>query len=471
MTTEIMIGFSWLSIMIIIGAFLRYKVRVFQNMLIPSSAIGGIIGFIFINLGVINISAELLQSFVTELFILSFISIGLTGNNDNGSNDLNNKSRSKMITKGVIWFAVAWGLFVNLQALVGMLTIKGMNIFGVVMDPMYGLLLPFGFSMGTGQAITYGTMAESEFGFQGAASLAITFAVVGYALATFVGIPLARFGIKKGLAKYSEDFTKDMLKGVMPKDSNNQLGKFTFHSSNIETLAFHIAMIGVVYLFAYYTMNLIASILPENIASFILGSLFIFGVLWGLIFSFTTKKMKLTHLFSTDIQKSITGWTIDFMIVASFMSVSLELIGEFIIPLIIITIIGGLVTTVVCFLIGQRMGSHYDFERTISFYGLVTGQVPNSLLLLRIVDPRFTTPPALEIAIYNSILPIALGQIFLGIAPIIWGWTEGTAMLFFAGFIVVYMVLLKVFGFLGPKTFTLFNRSNNEIKSEHRDVK
>ncbi|WP_060679297.1 sodium/glutamate symporter [Virgibacillus halodenitrificans] len=384
MGNEVLIGFGWLSLMIVVGSFLRYKINFLQKMLIPSSAIGGIVGFILINFGLIQIPQGLLQTFVAQFFIISFISIGLTGTGSHNNNGLTKQKNGSTLTKGVIWFAVAWGLLVNLQALMGMLTIKGLNIFGESMDPMYGILLPFGFSMGTGQAISYGGVAE-EIGFQNAASVAITFAVVGYIFATFVGIPLARYGIRKGLAKNSEKLSKNLLKGVMEKDKPEKMGNLTFHSSNLETLAFHIAIIGAVYLIAYYSMTWLSEILPANLASFIMGSLFIFGVLWGMIFSTAAKKLKISHLFSDDLQKSLTGWMVDFMIVASFMSISLASIQQFLLPIIFVTVIGGILTTVICFYIGQRMGSNYDFERSISFYGMVTGQVPNSLLLLRIV--------------------------------------------------------------------------------------
>lgn len=456
MANEMLIGFGWLSFALLIGAFLRYKITFLQNMLIPSSAIGGIVGFILINIGIIQVPIDLFQTFVAQLLIISFISIGLTGTSSHNNSE-GNTNVGKTITKGVIWFAVAWGLFVNMQALLGMLAIKGFNLFGGAMDVMYGILLPFGFAMGTGQAITYGAVAEGH-GLQDAASIAITFAVIGYILATFVGIPLAKFGIRKGLASRSEPLSEDLLKGVTPKEGRERLGELTFHSSNMETLAFHLAMIGGVYLIASYSVDWISQILPSNMASFVVGSLFIFGILWGMIVSVTSKKLKINHLFSSDLQKSITGWTVDFMIVASFMSISLDAIQQYFVPIMLITLIGGIVTTIVCFYVGQRMGSNYDFERSVAFYGLATGQVPNSLLLLRIVDPRFRTPPILELAIYNSLLPLTITQIFLGIAPIVWGWSEGTAMLFFGGSMIVYLILFKVFGIWGPKTYSMFGK-------------
>jgi hypothetical protein len=62
-------------------------------------------------------------------------------------------------------------------------------------------------------------------------------------------------------------------------------------------------------------------------------------------------------------------------------------------------------------------------------------------------------------------------QIFLGIAPMIWGWSAGMAMLFFAGSSIFYLVLFRVFKLWGPKTFTMFgspvktNNDENEISN------
>lgn len=470
MGNEMLITFGWVSLMLIVGSFMRYNVGFLQRMLIPSSAIGGIIGFLLINFGIIHVTIGLLQTFVAQLFIISFISIGLQSIERKNEPALSGTNKNNTLFKGVLWFAIAWGLFVNLQAFVGMLAIKLSNLFGDPLSPMYGILLPFGFSMGTGQAISYGAVAE-EIGLKNAASVAITFAVVGYVLATFVGIPLARYGIKKGLAKHSEALSENLLKGVVGKDTNQSVGKSTFHSSNMETITFQMALIGAIYLIAYFTMTWVSQLLPPNLASFVAGSLFIFGVLWAIITASLIKKLKVDHLFSGDLQKSITGWTVDIMVVASFMSVSLLSIQQFLVPIIMVTTIGAIVTTVGCFFIGSRMGSNYDFERSISFYGLVTGQVPNSLLLLRIVDPHFKTTPILEIALYNSLLPVTLAQIFLGFAPIIWDWNEMQALLLFGGSIVVYLVLLKVFGLWNSPTYSLFNRSSNKLSNDENTSK
>lgn len=40
-----MMAFGWASIMLLIGVFLRAKIPVLKNMLVPASVIAGVLGF------------------------------------------------------------------------------------------------------------------------------------------------------------------------------------------------------------------------------------------------------------------------------------------------------------------------------------------------------------------------------------------------------------------------------------------
>lgn len=44
-------AFLWIGIMLMLGVFLRAKVRFFQRILFPASLIGGLIGFVLVNAG------------------------------------------------------------------------------------------------------------------------------------------------------------------------------------------------------------------------------------------------------------------------------------------------------------------------------------------------------------------------------------------------------------------------------------
>lgn len=63
--------------LIILGVILRNTVPIFRKMLVPASILGGIIGFILINLKIIPISPSVFEEISFHLLNLSFMSITL----------------------------------------------------------------------------------------------------------------------------------------------------------------------------------------------------------------------------------------------------------------------------------------------------------------------------------------------------------------------------------------------------------
>jgi ESS family glutamate:Na+ symporter len=122
------------------------------------------------------------------------------------------------------------------------------------------------------------------------------------------------------------------------------------------------------------------------------------------------------------------------------MAIQLPVVWNYILPISIISLVGGTLTTVVVILLGKRL-PRYNLERTAAVYGAVTGTVSTGLLLLRIADPGFRTPMAIEIAIMNLFsIPIIGSCLILVNAPVWWHWGVGLASL----------VFLRVLKFNGP---------------------
>ena len=74
------------------------------------------------------------------------------------------------------------------QAVVGM----GITMLVALMIPGFfkagGLLLPFGYGQGTGQAMNYGNIYETQFGFVGGKSFGLTVAALGFLSASIGGV-------------------------------------------------------------------------------------------------------------------------------------------------------------------------------------------------------------------------------------------------------------------------------------------
>ena len=444
---ESMLVFGWLASMLLIGVSFRALTPFFQRFLFPSCLIGGIVGLILINARIIDIAASDLETFAYHFFNISFVSVGLTRGNDQE----NASSGGKEFIKGSAWMALIMGSCFGLQAAAGGLMVILFGNLGLELFPTFGFLAPLGFEEGPGQALSVGKIWEG-FGFAQAATLGLTFAAIGYFFAFFVGVPLVNRGIRKGLAVHrTQDLTRDLLTGIISKDKQAEsAGKLALHTGNVDSMAFQAALVGLVYLITYAFVKYIGMLLPPDAAKIMWGFFFVFGLVFAILVRMLLQQFGCEHLVDPGIQRRVTGWSIDFLMVATVMAIQLPVVWEFLMPLSAISIVNGLLTTAVVVFLGKRLWN-YNLERTAAVYGTVTGTVSCGLLLLRIADPDFKTPVAMEIAVMNVLAIVPIGACLLLVnAPVWWHWGIGATTLVFAGIMLIGLALIRVLKLWDP---------------------
>jgi len=438
---ESMLAFGILAIMILIGVWLRARVSLFQRFLIPSCLIGGLLGLILLNIGLINLPASNLETFAYHFFNISFISIGLTRDGDQNTAPKSQKG----FLKGSLWMALIQSVVFPLQAIIGGLFIILLDIFGLKLFPTFGFFAPLGFNEGPGQALSFGKVWEG-LGFEHAATIGATFATIGFFFAFFVGVPLVNRGIRRGLAANTrQNLPRDFITGIMDrKQGPEPAGRLTLHSANIDTLTFHAALVGLVYVVTYAFVRALGSLFPPDVASMLWGFFFFFGLIFAFVTRWLIKKAGADFLLDTGIQRRITGWSIDFLIVATVMVIQLQIVWHYALPILAISMTCGVLTTVVVVFLGKRLWS-YNLERTVAIYGTVTGTVSCGLLLLRIADPEFKTPAVIEVAVMNVMMLIPLAPYLVLVnAPVWWDWSIALTITVFLGAMVLSLILLKV---------------------------
>ncbi len=446
-----MMAFGWASLMLCIGMILRAKVPFLRNMLVPSSVIAGVLGWIFMNcisnLGVsVGTDYDMFTTIVNYLFTVSFISISLT------STPKGEDGGAKNVVRGAVALGLVWCLLYALTPLIGfgLVAIFGS---GVEMNSIYGMLVQFAFCQGPGQAASFRASLEG-YGAENASPVAIAVSALGFIAAFLVGIPAAKAGIRRGLVRHCGQLDETILKGYLrQEEQTEQMLKDTTVSSNIETLAFHFALIGVCYLLA----NVIAvlfSYLPSFLGSSMSSMMFMNGMYAAYIVKFFLRKLKLDFLQSDVLQSKITGWTSDYLVVCAFMAVSVRLISQWIMPLLLVSLVTVLVTIAVCFYFGQRVGGSNDFERTLGLYGTCTGTVPSGVSLVRIVDPNFRTTTSVELGAMNLTM-IACTPVYYIILAYAYGALEAAPSLgLLAGCCLIYLVALKLTRSWGKKSYS-----------------
>ena len=247
----------------------------------------------------------------------------------------------------------------------------------------------------------------------------------------------------------------DFIRGIISKDQEKANAGFeTTHPANVDVVSFHFALVGVAYIATYGLVNVLTSILPSDIAKMFWGFFFFFGLLVAILIRLVIKKLDLDYLVDRDIQKRITGWSVDFLIVATIAAIELAIVWTYILPISFISFITGIATVLVVFYLGKRMWQRYTIERIAGIYGTVTGTVPSGLLLIRILDPEFRTPAAIDLGLTSIFAaPFILSGLLLVNAPVLYGWSVEMTILVFVGMLGISLLLIRLFGLWGKPQF------------------
>ena len=442
---ELLIAFAIIGACLWAGAFLRARVAFFQKFLVPSSLIGGIIGLIFFNVGALPVKAEMFQAIAYHLFIISFISIGLTT-----ARKISEQSVARQVFKGAGWMAILNTFSMSTLILFGLLLSALLGVFGMNLHPKFGYLLCLGFTQGPGQALTFGSLWQNEMGFTHGVDMALAFTFMGFFFA-FMGVPIANWGIRKGYtANGGGKIPENVLRGLHREGEEMEVaGHMPMHSGNVDSFAFQFAAVGVVYGLTYLLFFGLSKVIADMSAAW--GFFFAAALLIAALVKVVLGKLKILYLIDQGIQRRMSGWSVDFLVVATLIPISLTVVWDYIVPLLLFSCVAGAWTFAFCFYFGRRIGE-LGFERMVTMYGVNCGTMANGLLLLRIVDPEFRTTVSIECGSYVLL-------VFPGITACLlvmtnadrWGLGFWTVIGIFVALSALCLLLLKVLGYWKKK--------------------
>lgn len=448
------VAFAWLGALLMLGTFIRAKVKIFQTFLFPAALIGGILGFIAMNSGIIgiptskgwySIDPKVFSVITFHLFAFGFVGIGLL------QNKKSNSGTNKSILQGSLTICLLFCMLFCIQALTGYgIFSLYESIYGGDFFTGNGYLLGAGFTQGPGQAQAYGTIWEETYNVADAISAGLGFAAIGFLVAGIVGVPIAIYGIKKNWVKIPQagnGLPRNFLTGIMEKDNHPPCAHATTHSANIDSLSFHFGLMFLLYGLSFLWALTWFLYMPKGINGLGFGIIFCWGMFLAMICRKIMGKINILYLIDPETTKRITGLTVDFMICSVFLGITIEALEAIIIPFLIATVVGAIITLFVCFFFGRRI-PEYGFERLILLFGYCTGTAASGLLLLRIVDSEFETPVAVEAGLMNVwafviVKPITWSMPFVPVVgyPILW------IMLAYIVAIPIVLIILKLIRF------------------------
>ena len=421
--TQLLQALSLLSVLLLIGTFLRAKVKLFQSLYLPASVIGGFIGMIispeilgrFSNY---SISDEWIKTYsllpgILSVPIFAAIPLGMFLNN---SNDNKKKNIKSLYPSKVL---ICFGLFqcaAMTQSAIGYAT----NMFFSKVNPQlnmyrtFGYELSAGFAGGHGLAASTGKLLESfgipQYEWEIAQGVAMTTATVGLIGGMIFGIIFINIAVRrnktniiKAIKKNNEDksmevgYNKDITK-------QNSLGRETFLSSSIETITFHLAIIFTVCGLAYIVLNFVKKM---NIAGLNVLPVWTYSMIIMFALNFLIKKLNLTWMIDAKVKAKIMGTLSDFAIVSAITSLPIKAIMNYIAPITVMCILGFIITYLLVFPLGDFFfKKDYSFERAIVSWGTLTGVLTTGMILLKICDPEYKSPALSEFSLGFSLMSI-----------------------------------------------------------------
>lgn len=439
---EFFLDFAWLGSLLIAGLYLREKISFLQKYLIPANLVGGVIGLMIgtNGFGLIDLTSERLGIYVYHLLALLFIGLGLRS--------IKTKIGLSSIKTGMI-FIITY----LVQGILGLLIAFALiytlypNLFAGI-----GLLPPLAFGMNPGIAFTIGETWEG-FGFESGGIVGLTFSAIGFIAAYTSGVWIVKKGDRNAeSASTAMDPVTNNANESMEYNHYETLpsaGRLTTSADVLESLSFHIGLIGFTYILTYLLMQLseygLNRIGAGNEADTLWAFHFIFAAILALGVRKAVDRIGLSSLIDDITMTRISNLFMDLMIAASVAAISLAVVGAYWLPLLMISLSVIFTTWWTLRKLIYSVFPSFKLERFAAIYGNMTGTLQSGLLLLRIVDEKMKTPVSYNL-VYGSGLALVLGfpLLLLINAPV--HYFENVAL----GFAVVlfvmalYLVLLLI---------------------------
>ncbi len=283
-----------------------------------------------------------------------------------------------------------------------------------------GILLPFGYGQGTGQALNYGNIYETDHGFVGGRSFGLTIAALGFLSAAIGGVIHLNVLKKKG-----KIITVDAEEGAQSMSAEQiQSPDEIPMNGSIDKMTVQIAIILTVYMMAFGIITLISLLLP-GFKSILYGFNFLFGVLmatvlkWGLDMLRRVGMVKKEYI-NPFLMNRMGGFFFDLMIVAGIAAIRLDYIKQYWHILLILGVVGAVATYMYNHFVACKLFPRYAEPQFMAMYGMLTGTASTGMILLREIDPEYKTPVA-DNLVYQNLPAIVFGfpmMLLATLAPI-----------------------------------------------------
>lgn len=395
--------FAWIAIFLLVGMLLRAIFPPFRKYLIPSCIIGGTVGLLFQASGLIEmtgvgIDLKVILLIVYHLFNLTWVYIGLRMPTKGSS------TNTATTSKRVLWYFAIYGVAVYIAFGFGMLGTTLLSEAGLNTGPeVMGGLVSYGFVNGPGQALTIANIWEGATAFVGLPDFALAGGAMGFAVAIIVGIILLNIVAKKKNIDLITCPSQEEECGFYNECTDiEHAGSQTTSSTSIDVLAWHIAIGLSVYALSFIIALVVFLLSPPSVKVLVWSSFFAFGAVLAIGVRKIMMKCDKGHLLCNGITTRISNTLVDFMVCATFISIQVGYVSQYMLPYIVSVVIASLSIGMVSWFYCSKLKTEGP-ESFAFMFGNLTGTVSTGFVLLRLVDPHSKSDVPVNLGMANAL--------------------------------------------------------------------
>lgn len=416
---------------LLLGNILRRTIPFMRKSLIPSALLGGTIVLLLKFIPAVNdfIDNDIMETITYHCLALGFIATALK----------KNTGSKKTSTKAILESGVLQGSVYSMQAMLGIGITILLTVLGGFSFAAGGVLLALGYGQGTGQALNYGKIFETDYNFSGGTTFGLSIAAIGFFVASIVGVVYLNILRKRGKLRVISSGERVVNHRLEDFVGANEIP----NTESVDKFTINIGLVVLIYGIVYGIMSLVNVNLIWGF-NFLLGSLL--ALLVRLLLNlFSKKKIIKREPTNNYLLDRISGFMFDMMIIAGVAAIDWNQFSSMWWQLLIVCVVGAAATFAYIRLVSNNIYKGYEHEGFISMFGMLTGTASNGMILLREIDPKLETPAASNM-VFSGLPAIAFGGgllLVLGYCPK--GLTESlvTLAILFVACVAFNLVLFR----------------------------
>ena len=380
-----------LLLFLMVGNIIRRTIPLFRKCLVPSALLGGAVllcvDIVSKQFGFMLLDNRLMQVITYHCLAIGFAAMSLK----------TEKSTHKTKKIQVLEYGALQGGTYMLQAFVGLgvtILLFLMTKYGEdVTSYICGVILPLAFGQGPGNAlswdINFTNIPAAQF--TGNGSFGLSLASIGFVVASVFGVFHINIHKKRGNLK-----VRNARSAGEFVDYTNPSGSEIPDSESVDKFTIQAGFVAMVYSLAFGFMVLLGE-LSDFTNSIAWGFNFLWASLFAMLVKFVVKQLRKHNLMHREYINNyhmdrISGFSFDLMIVAGVAAIEINDIKRYILPIIVLSLLGSVITYVYIRIVSKECFKGFEHEFFLMSFGTLTGTASNGMILMKEVDPGLRTP-------------------------------------------------------------------------------